>query len=63
MDDKEYYSMMNKMPSSALLAELKKKAEKSKQKKNASSQNFNHLEGRQGREDAEMLIFEKKDSD
>lgn len=59
MDDKEYYSMMNKMTSSALLAELKKKAERAKQKKNASSQSFNHLEVRQGREDAEMLMLEK----
>lgn len=59
MDDKEYYSMMNKMPSSALLAELKKKAEKSKQKKNTSHNSFNHLESRQGREDAEMLLLEK----
>jgi len=68
MDDKEYYSMMNKMPSAAILEMLKKKAaqntQKNQQAKSKTSQNsqnsFNHLESHQGREDAEMLMLEKQ---
>lgn len=65
MDDKEYYSLMNKMPSARLLADLKKAREKklSEQKSKDAilgKNSFNHLESHQGREDAEMLLMEKK---
>ena len=65
MDDKEYYSLMNRSSSWALQQALKKK---SSAKKTPSTQNavdgvnsFTSLEARQGRADAEMLM-EKQDS-
>ena len=65
MDDKEYYSLMNRSSSWALQQALKKKAST---KKTPSTQNavdgvnsYSTLEARQGRADAEMLM-EKQDS-
>lgn len=65
MDDKEYYSMMNKMPSAKLFADLMKAREKKTAKQTTKDSalgknSFNHLESHQGREDAEMLLMEKK---
>lgn len=65
MDDKEYYTMMNKMPSAKLLADLKKAREKKLAEQKAKDAvmgkgSFIHLESHQGREDAEMLLIEKK---
>lgn len=60
MDDKEYYSMMNKMPSAALLEMLKKKAAQKNQQTKLNQTSFTHLESHQGREDAEMLMMEKQ---
>ena len=64
MDDKEYYSLMNRSSSWALQQALKKKSTK----KTPSAQNavdgvnsYSTLEARQGRADAEMLM-EKQDS-
>ena len=66
MDDKEYYSLMNRSSSWALQQALKKKSKDTK--KTPSAQNavngvnsFTSLEARQGRADAEMLM-EKQDS-
>ena len=65
MDDKEYYSLMNRSSSWALQQALKKKASA---KKTPSTQNavdgvnsYTTLELRQGKADAEMLM-EKQDS-
>ena len=65
MDDKEYYSLMNRSSSWALQQALKKK---STSKKTPSAQNavdgvnsYSSLELRQGRADAEMLM-EKQDA-
>ena len=65
MDDKEYYSLMNRSSSWALQQALKKK---SSTKKTPPTHNavdgvnsYTTLEARQGRADAEMLM-EKQDS-
>lgn len=59
MDDKEYYSLMNRSNSALIIQELLKK---SRQKKTAqNNQNINKTESRQGREDTEML--HEKDGD
>ena len=59
MDDKEYYSLMNRSNSELIIQELLKK---SRQKKTAqNNQNINKTESRQGREDTEML--HEKDGD
>ncbi len=65
MDDKEYYSFMNRSSSWDLQQALKKK---SSAKKTPPAQNavdgvnsYSSLELRQGRADAEMLL-EKQDS-
>ena len=64
MDDKEYYSLMNRSSSWALQQALKKKT--SADKKTPSAQNdvdgvnsYTSLEARQGRADAEMLMEKK----
>lgn len=62
MDDKEYYTMMNKMPSSKLYEHILKENQKrnknnnKNQLQNNQKNSFNHLESRQGRDDAEMLM-------
>jgi len=67
MDDKEYYSMMNRSNSALILQELVKKAQQKKaqeqrqNKTNNNSQNINNTEGRQSREDTEMLHEKKGD--
>lgn len=65
MDDKEYYSLMNRSSTWALQQELKKNAAKKTQlKKNAVDgvNSYSNLEARQGRADAEMLM-EKQEKD
>ena len=67
MDDKEYYSLMNRSSSWALQQALKKKSKDTKKTppaKNAVDgvNSYSALEARQGRADAEMLM-EKQDSD
>jgi hypothetical protein len=64
MDDKEYYSLMNRSSTWEIAQVLKKKALQ-KSKKPQKSQNklpamYKTLEARQGQADAEMLI-EKND--
>ena len=61
MDDKEYYSLMNRSSSWALQQALKKKANSNK--KTPSQKNivdgvnsYSALEARQGKADAEMLM-------
>ena len=66
MDDKEYYSLMNRSSSWALQQALKKKtmdSKKTPQMQNAVDgvNSYSNLEARQGRADAEMLL-EKKNS-
>ncbi|MBO4858087.1 MAG: hypothetical protein J5527_06195 [Treponema sp.] len=73
MDDKEYYSLMNRSSSWALQQALKKQNSDSQKKKlqtNASStssitstqstESYKSLEARQGRADAEMLMEKKE---
>ena len=62
MDDKEYYSLMNRKSSWLLQQNLKKKNQDSKKSQNASdiSKNFKNVEVRQGKADAEMLLEKKK---
>ena len=69
MDDKEYYSLMNRTSSWALQQALKKKndtkkalSESQKTELPDNAQTFTSLELRQGRADAEMLM-EKQDAD
>ena len=64
MDDKEYYSLMNRSSSWALQQALKKKSKDAK--KTPSTQNavdgvlsYSTLEARQGKADAEMLMEKK----
>lgn len=59
MDDKEYYSMMNRSNSALIIQQLQKDLQKKKVQNNQPSQTFTDLEVRQGRADAEML-YEKK---
>ena len=70
MDDKEYYSLMNRTSSFVINNALKKLKEKqgSEANKSASEQvstqnqeSYKNLETRQGKADAEMLM-EKKDN-
>ncbi len=70
MDDKEYYSLMNRSSSWALQQALKKKnatkkalSETQKTELPDNAQTFTSLELRQGRADAEMLIEKQNDSD
>lgn len=55
MDDKEYYSLMNKSVAYDILQNLQKK-----QKKQLPVKKW---ENQQGREDAEMLVEKQSDSD
>ena len=66
MDDKEYYSLMNRSSSWALQQALKKKNSTKKALSQAqktelpdNAQTFTSLELRQGRADAEMLLEKK----
>ena len=62
MDDKEYYSLMNRSSSWALQQALKKKAtERTDAEKNQPEKSYKALEARQGRADAEMLIEKRTD--
>lgn len=56
MDDKEYYSIMNRTSSFVISQVLKKNKKKAG---NNSQKSFTKLEQHQGRDDAEML-FEKQ---
>ena len=61
MDDKEYYSLMNRSSSWALQQALKKKQKVSKKTPPAQNSvdgviSYTSLESRQGRADAEMLM-------
>ena len=60
MDDKEYYSLMNRSSSWALQQALKKNAKNAKKssssKMDAEKLSYTTLEARQGRADAEMLM-------
>lgn len=65
MDDKEYYSLMNRSSSWALQQAIKNKNPakthaSSKKEPFVGSQTYSSLELRQGKADAEMLI-EKQD--
>ena len=73
MDDKEYYSLMNRSSSWALQQALKKKKTDSQKKKlqthaastssitsTSSTESYKTLEARQGRADAEMLMEKKE---
>ena len=73
MDDKEYYSLMNRSSSWALQQALKKKKTDSQKKKlqtnvastssitsTSSTESYKSLEARQGRADAEMLMEKKE---
>ena len=73
MDDKEYYSLMNRSSSWALQQALKKKKTDSPKKKlqthaastssitsTSSTESYKTLEARQGRADAEMLMEKKE---
>lgn len=59
MDDKEYYTMMNRSNSELIIKNIVKKAQT--KKKVMEPININITEGRQGREDTEML-HEKKEN-
>ena len=70
MDDKEYYTLMNRSSSWDLQQILKKKnatkkalSETQKTELPDNAQTFTSLELRQGRADAEMLIEKQNDSD
>lgn len=61
MDDREYYSMMNRSNSALIIQQLQKDMQKKKKSQNAEvSQTFTDLTVRQGKADAEML-YEKND--
>ena len=67
MDDKEYYTLMNRPSSWALQQALKKKSRDTKKTPPAQNavdgvNSYSTLEARQGRADAEMLM-EKHDSE
>ena len=70
MDDKEYYTLMNRSSSWDLQQILKKKnstkkalSESQKTELPDNAQTFTSLELRQGRADAEMLMEKQDDSD
>ena len=60
MDDKEYYSMMNRSNSAIIIQQLQKDLQKKKVQNSKPSQSFKDLTVRQGKADAEML-YEKND--
>lgn len=62
MDDKEYYSLMNRKSSWLLQQSLKKKNKDSKsdaEKKSEHLETYKNIEIRQGKADAEMLLEKK----
>ena len=70
MDDKEYYTLMNRSSSWDMQQILKKKnstkkalSQTQKTELPDNAQTFTSLELRQGRADAEMLIEKQNDSD
>lgn len=63
MDDKEYYSLMNRPSSYALQQALKKKNADKNQQKKAENQTYKNLETRQGKADAEMLMEKNGEND
>lgn len=62
MDDKEYYSLMNRSSSWALQQALKKKNNSPGNKNNPvkNQMSYTTLESRQGSADAQMLMEKKK---
>ena len=60
MDDKEYYSIMNRSNSALIIQQLQKDLQKKKVQNSKPSQSFKDLTVRQGKADAEML-YEKND--
>lgn len=60
MDDKEYYSLMNRPSSYVLQQALKLKNDRKKQSDKIEFKSYKNLETRQGKADAEMLM-EKND--
>ena len=67
MDDKEYYSLMNRSSSWALQQALKKK-NKNPQKKpadnlSAGTLSYTHLEALQGSADAQMLMEKAREDE
>lgn len=60
MDDKEYYSMMNRSSSWVLQQAVKKKPQK-KDPAKSEAPTFTSLELRQGKADAEMLMEKQQD--
>ena len=60
MDDKEYYSMMNRSSSWVLQQAVKKKPQK-KDPAAEEAPSYKSLELRQGKADAEMLMEKQKD--
>ena len=62
MDDKEYYSMMNRSSSWVLKQAIKKKPQKKDPAKN-DAQTYTSLELRQGKADAEMLVEKQQSLD
>ena len=60
MDDKEYYSMMNRSSSWTVQQTLKKKPQK-KDPAQKAEPTFTSLELRQGKADAEMLVEKKQE--
>ena len=60
MDDKEYYSMMNRSNSALIIQQLQKDLQKKNVQNSKPSQSFKDLTVRQGKADAEML-YEKND--
>ena len=55
MDDKEYYSMMNRSNSALIIQQLQNDLQKKKAQKSKPSQSFKDITVRQGKADAEML--------
>ena len=60
MDDKEYYTMMNRSSSWTVHEALKKKPQK-KDLATKDAQTYASLELRQGKADAEMLLEKQSD--
>lgn len=64
MDDKEYYSLMNRSSSWALQQALKKQNQKkSKNISFISTKTYTQLELRQGQADAQMLMEKQSEAD
>ena len=67
MDDKEYYSLMNRSSSWALQQALKKKNKNSQKKPadnlSAGNSSYTHLEALQGSADAQMLMEKAREEE